>query len=78
VAHGACRLAAAVARDASPLTPRRTASRLGHAKGPLLAAPTATGHDVMSLTPWATAADVYFCKIGDHIFLQNRGKLNIK
>jgi hypothetical protein len=32
----------------------------------------------MSLTPWATMADVYFCKISggraDHIFLQNRDK----
>jgi hypothetical protein len=41
----------AVARGARPLTPRRTAPRQGHAKGPLLAAPTATGHGVMSLTP---------------------------
>jgi hypothetical protein len=48
-------------------------------KGPLLAAPTTVGHAVMSLTPWATAADVYFCKfVADHIFLQNRNKINIK
>jgi hypothetical protein len=28
------------------------------ATAPLLAAPTAVGHDVMFLTPWATTADV--------------------
>jgi hypothetical protein len=47
-------------RGAWPLMPWRTAPRLGHAKGPLLAASTAAGHGVMSLTPWVTAADVYF------------------
>jgi hypothetical protein len=38
--------------------------------GPLLAAPTAAGHGVMSLMPWAATADVYFCKIfsGPYIF----------
>jgi hypothetical protein len=57
-------------------------------KGPLLAIPDAVGHDVMSLTPWLTATDVYFCKIcdrtyifakfvTDHIFLQNCDKINI-
>jgi hypothetical protein len=30
----------------------------GKATGPLLAAPTAVGYGVMSLTPWATAGDV--------------------
>jgi hypothetical protein len=49
------------------------------AKGPLLAAPSAAAHSVMSLTPWATAPDVYFAKfVPDDIFLQNRDKLNIK
>jgi hypothetical protein len=33
------------------------------AKGPLLAAPSVATHGVMPLTPWATAPDVYFCKI---------------
>jgi hypothetical protein len=51
----------AVARGARPLTLWRRALRLGHARGPLLAAPGAAAHDVMSLTPWATALDVYFC-----------------
>jgi hypothetical protein len=51
----------AVARGARPLTPRRRALRLGHTRGPLLAAPGAAAHGVMSLTPWATAPDVYFC-----------------
>jgi hypothetical protein len=51
----------AVAHDASPLTPRRMALRLGHARGPLLAAPGAAAHGVMSLTQWATTPDVYFC-----------------
>jgi hypothetical protein len=47
--------------------------------GPFLAAPTAVGHDVMSLTPWAMATDVYFCKIcGGPYILQNRDKINIK
>jgi hypothetical protein len=41
----------AVARGARPLTPRRRALRLGHARGPLLAAPGAVAHGVMSLTP---------------------------
>jgi hypothetical protein len=41
----------AVARDTRPLTPRRRALRQGHARGPLLAAPGAAAHDVMSLTP---------------------------
>jgi hypothetical protein len=50
-----------VARDARPLTPRRRALRLGHARGPLLAAPGAAAHVVMSLTPWVTTPDVYFC-----------------
>jgi hypothetical protein len=56
--------------------------------GPLLAAPTVVSHGVTSLTPWATAADVYFCKVcggprifakfvAGHIFLQNRDKINI-
>jgi hypothetical protein len=37
---------------------------------PLLAAPTAMGHEVMSLTPWATTTNVYFFKIcgGPYIF----------
>jgi hypothetical protein len=49
------------------------------AKGPLLAAPSVAAHGVMSLTPWATAPDVYFAKfVPDHIFLQNRDKINIK
>jgi hypothetical protein len=51
----------AVARSARPLTPRRRALCLGHARGPLLAALDAVAHDVMSLTPWATVPDVYFC-----------------
>jgi hypothetical protein len=65
-----------VAHDARPLTPWGTVLCLFHAKGPLLAAPTAVGHGVMSLPPWATAADVYFCQIcgGPYIFLQNRDK----
>jgi hypothetical protein len=51
----------AVAHDARNLTSWRRALRLGHARGPLLAAPGASAHGVMSLTPWATAPDVYFC-----------------
>jgi hypothetical protein len=47
-----------VAQDAMFLTPWVTALCLSHAKGPLLAAPTAVGHGVMSLTPWAMTADV--------------------
>jgi hypothetical protein len=50
-----------VACGARPLTPRRRVLRLGHARSPLLAAPGAAAHGVMSLTPWATALDVYFC-----------------
>jgi hypothetical protein len=70
----------AVAHDARSLTPWRWALRLGHAKGPLLATLAVVGLGVMSLTPWATAVDVYFCKIcdGSYIFLQNRDKINIK
>jgi hypothetical protein len=43
------------------------------AKGPLLAAPGAAAHDVMSLTPWATTPDVYFCYIcaGPYIFAKS-------
>jgi hypothetical protein len=50
------------------------------AKGPLLAAPSAAAHSVTSSTPWATALDVYFFAkfVPDHIFLQNRDKINIK
>jgi hypothetical protein len=48
----------AVAHGARPLTPRCRALRLGHARGPLLAAPGAAAHDVMSLPSWATAPDV--------------------
>jgi hypothetical protein len=51
----------AMAHSVRPLTPRCRALRLGHARGPLLAAPGAAAHDVMSLTPWAMAPDVYFC-----------------
>jgi hypothetical protein len=51
----------AVARGARPLTPRRRALRLGHTRGPLLVAPSAVADSIMSLTPWATAPDVYFC-----------------
>jgi hypothetical protein len=51
----------AVARGARPLTPRRRALRLGHARGPLLVAPSAVAHDVLSLTPWVTTPNVYFC-----------------
>jgi hypothetical protein len=50
-----------VARGARPLTPRRRALRLGHDRGPLLAAPGAATHSVMSLTPWVTALGIYFC-----------------
>jgi hypothetical protein len=41
--------------------------------GPRLAAPTAVGHGVLSLTPWATTIDVYFCKIcdGPYIFAKS-------
>jgi hypothetical protein len=49
------------------------------AKGPLLLAPSAAAHGVMSLTPWATTPDVYFAKfVPDHIFLKNHDKINIK
>jgi hypothetical protein len=68
----------AAAHGARPLTLWRRAPGLGHAKGQLLAAPTAVGHGVMSLTPWATAEDVYFCKICDGPYiLQNCDKINI-
>jgi hypothetical protein len=42
--------------------------------GPLLAAPTAVGHSVRSLTPWAMTADVYFFQICDraYIFAKSR------
>jgi hypothetical protein len=80
VTHDASRPAAAVAlalgpnavaRGARPLTP--TTPRLGHAKGPLVAAPTAAGHGVTSLTLWVAAADVYFGKIcgGPYIFAKS-------
>jgi hypothetical protein len=60
-AKGHSAKACAVARGARPLTPWRRALRMGHARGPLPAAPGAVAHDVMSLTPWATTPDVYFC-----------------
>jgi hypothetical protein len=41
----------AVARGARPLTPRRGALCLGHARGPLPAAHSVVAHDVMFLTP---------------------------
>jgi hypothetical protein len=50
-----------VARGARPLTPWCRALRLGHARGPLLVALGAVAHGVMSLAPWATTPDVYFC-----------------
>jgi hypothetical protein len=79
VAHGASRPAAAVARGARPLAPWPTTPRLGHAKGPLLAAPTAMGHDIRGLAPMATTQMYIFAKfVADHIFLQNRDKINIK
>jgi hypothetical protein len=68
-----------VAHDARPLTPWPMTPRMGHAKGPLLAAPTAVGHDVRGLVPLPTKTDVYFFKfVGDHIFLQNRDNINIE
>jgi hypothetical protein len=46
-----------VAHNARPLTPWGTTLCLSHTKGLILAAPTAVGHGIMSLTSWATAAD---------------------
>jgi hypothetical protein len=61
------------------LTPWVTALCLSHPTGPLLAAPTVVGRGVMSLTSWATAADVQFYKIsGGPYIVQNRDRKNIK
>jgi hypothetical protein len=60
-AHSVRGPAAAKGHGARPLTPRRRVLHLGHARGPLLAAPSAVAHSVMSLTPCATMPDVYFC-----------------
>jgi hypothetical protein len=62
-----------VAHGARPLMSWGTALCLSHTKGPLLAAPTAMGHVVTSMTPWATTTDVYFCKIsgGPYIFAKS-------
>jgi hypothetical protein len=63
----------AAAQGVRPLTPWAVALGLGHAQGPLLAATSTAAYDVMSLTPWATTPDQYFCKIcaGPYIFAKS-------
>jgi hypothetical protein len=68
-----------VAHCARPLAPWCMAPSLAHAKGPLPAAPTAVGHVVMSLSRGPRRQMYVFAKfVANHIFLQNRDKINIK
>jgi hypothetical protein len=62
----------AAAQGVRPLTPRRTALGLGHAQGPLLAAPSAVAYGVVPDTVGHSAIciilqnfrrNIYFCKI---------------